>query len=61
QPERLEGARVWVLPNPSGLNAHYQLPELVRVFRELADAADLPSPATPPRRRTACAADAAAK
>lgn len=41
QPERLEGARVWVLPNPSGLNAHYQLPELVRIYRELAEAAGL--------------------
>lgn len=39
QPERLEGARVWVLPNPSGLNAHYQLADLVRVYRALADAA----------------------
>jgi TDG/mug DNA glycosylase family protein len=28
-----------VLPNPSGLNAHYQLPDLVRVFAELARAA----------------------
>lgn len=41
QPERLEGARVWVLPNPSGLNAHYQLPDLIAVYRELARAAGL--------------------
>ena len=27
--------RVWVLPNPSGLNAHYQLPDLVEEFRRL--------------------------
>src|SRR5690606_14716737 len=26
QPETLAGATLWVLPNPSGLNAHYQLP-----------------------------------
>jgi double-stranded uracil-DNA glycosylase len=26
---------VWVLPNPSGLNAHYQLPDLIRLFAEL--------------------------
>ena len=26
---------LWVLPNPSGLNAHFQLPELARVFAEL--------------------------
>lgn len=35
QMETLAGARVWVLPNPSGLNANYQLPDLVRLFREL--------------------------
>ena len=34
-PERFEGAAVWVLPNPSGLNANYQLPELVKLFRRL--------------------------
>ena len=26
---------VWVLPNPSGLNAHYQQRDLARLFREL--------------------------
>ena len=35
QAESFEGARVWVLPNPSGLNANYQLPDLVRLFRRL--------------------------
>jgi TDG/mug DNA glycosylase family protein len=35
QDERIDDARVWVLPNPSGLNANYQLPELARLFREL--------------------------
>jgi len=39
QPQRIHSARVWVLPNPSGLNANYQLPELVRLFRELRAAA----------------------
>lgn len=39
QPERIHSARIWVLPNPSGLNANYQLPELVRLFRELRTAA----------------------
>jgi G:T/U-mismatch repair DNA glycosylase len=33
--ERFEGAQVWVLPNPSGLNANYQLPALVQLFRSL--------------------------
>jgi TDG/mug DNA glycosylase family protein len=31
----LAGAQVWVLPNPSGLNAHYQLPELGRLYAQL--------------------------
>ncbi len=38
QPEPLGGAVVWVLPNPSGLNAHYQLDALAQLFRELAQA-----------------------
>jgi len=28
----IEGTTVWVVPNPSGINAHYQLPELGRLF-----------------------------
>jgi double-stranded uracil-DNA glycosylase len=32
------GARVWVLPNPSGLNAHYQLPALAAEFGALRGA-----------------------
>lgn len=35
QPEPLVNALVWVLPNPSGLNAHYQLASLVEHFQEL--------------------------
>lgn len=35
QPEALDGAAVWVLPNPSGINANHQLPDLVRAFRAL--------------------------
>lgn len=35
QAERIAGARLWVLPNPSGLNAHYQLPDLVAAFHTL--------------------------
>lgn len=34
----MEGARVWVLPNPSGLNAHYRLEDFVRLFRQLREA-----------------------
>ncbi len=39
QDERVGCARVWVLPNPSGLNAHYQLPALAAEFRALREAA----------------------
>jgi TDG/mug DNA glycosylase family protein len=39
QPDGIGDTRVWVLPNPSGLNAHYQTKDLVKVFRELRDAA----------------------
>jgi TDG/mug DNA glycosylase family protein len=35
RPERLGGARVWILPNPSGLNAHYQLDDLAAEFAAL--------------------------
>jgi TDG/mug DNA glycosylase family protein len=35
QPRDLAGAEAWVLPNPSGLNAHYQLPDLARLYAEL--------------------------
>lgn len=38
QAKRIHSARVWVLPNPSGLNANYQLPDLVRLFRKLRKA-----------------------
>jgi TDG/mug DNA glycosylase family protein len=34
QDETVGGRPVWVLPNPSGLNAHYQLPELARLYTE---------------------------
>ena len=35
RPERLGASRVWVLPNPSGLNAHYQIPALIAEFERL--------------------------
>jgi len=40
QPEDLEGAVVWVLPNTSGLNANYQLPDFERLFRALKEFVD---------------------
>lgn len=41
QASDFEGAELWVLPNPSGLNAHVQLPALGAAFREVAEAAGL--------------------
>lgn len=40
QEEQIGAARVWVLPNPSGLNANYQLQDLVKLFRELRRASE---------------------
>lgn len=40
QEDKLEGANVWVLPNPSGLNANYQVEDLARLFRELREAVE---------------------
>jgi double-stranded uracil-DNA glycosylase len=39
QDERIGGARVWVLPNPSGLNAHWSGPRLGEAFSVLRAAA----------------------
>ncbi|MFE2725004.1 G/U mismatch-specific DNA glycosylase [Kitasatospora sp. NPDC059327] len=38
QPEGLGETEVWVLPNPSGLNAHYTLDALAGEFRQLREA-----------------------
>jgi TDG/mug DNA glycosylase family protein len=35
QPDPLGSARLWVVPNPSGLNASWTTPRLVEAFREL--------------------------
>jgi len=35
QEERIGDSRIWVLPNPSGLNAHYRPADLARLFRDL--------------------------
>jgi TDG/mug DNA glycosylase family protein len=39
QPDDLEGAQVWVVPNPSGRNAHAPLDTLAAAYREVAVAA----------------------
>jgi TDG/mug DNA glycosylase family protein len=41
QPETIAGAKLWLLPNPSGLNASYQLPRLVELFRQVKRVAEL--------------------
>ena len=38
QPERIGDTGLWVLPNPSGLNAHYQSAALARAFLALRHA-----------------------
>ena len=39
QEETIGGTGIWLLPNPSGLNAHYQIADFVRLFQELKAAA----------------------
>jgi double-stranded uracil-DNA glycosylase len=58
QPDHEIGGRpVWVLPNPSGLNAHYKPADFARLYAEARVYADaMPPPAAPappsPRRPT---------
>ena len=40
QPERIGSSVVWLLPKPSGLNAHYGFQDFVRLFSELRRAAE---------------------
>lgn len=51
QAEPLAGAELWVVPNPSGLNAHESIDSLAQAYREVAIAAGIdvypPPPATP--------------
>ncbi|HLL72878.1 MAG TPA: G/U mismatch-specific DNA glycosylase [Pyrinomonadaceae bacterium] len=49
QPESIGDTLVWVLPNPSGLNAHYQPKDLARMFEELRRAVEAAD--TRPRAR----------
>lgn len=39
QSDTVGGVRLWLLPNPSGAQARYQLADLVELFRELREAA----------------------
>jgi double-stranded uracil-DNA glycosylase len=38
QPEGIGETKVWVVPNPSGLNAHYRAADLAKLFRLLREA-----------------------
>lgn len=35
QERKIGEAEIWVLPNPSGLNAHYQIPALGKIFAQM--------------------------
>lgn len=51
QVETIGEARLWVLPNPSGLNANYQRADLARLFGELREwVGDVRRPAASRRR-----------
>lgn len=41
QEEMINETLIWVLPNPSGLNAHYQAKQLASLFSELRSAVEL--------------------
>ena len=44
QPKDLHGAQLWVVPNPSGRNAHASLATLAAAYREVALAAAIDHP-----------------
>jgi TDG/mug DNA glycosylase family protein len=58
QEETIEGTPVWVLPNPSGLNAHFSLDDFARLLRTVREdaerrlAGDPRAPDSPPSSRT---------
>ena len=35
QEEKIDNTLIWILPNPSGLNAHHQLPDLIKYISSL--------------------------
>jgi double-stranded uracil-DNA glycosylase len=40
QAETISRTAIWVLPNPSGLNAHYRADALAQLFRQLREAVE---------------------
>jgi TDG/mug DNA glycosylase family protein len=53
QPEPLGEAPLWVVPNPSGLNAHANVDSLAAAYREVALEAGIDLAAAIPRARSA--------
>jgi TDG/mug DNA glycosylase family protein len=53
QPETLGGSPLWVVPNPSGLNAHASVASLGAAYREVAIAAGIEVYPVPPDVRGA--------
>jgi TDG/mug DNA glycosylase family protein len=51
QPERFEGAELWIVPNPSGLNAHETIETLATAYRAPAIAAGVIAPGRSDRKR----------
>jgi TDG/mug DNA glycosylase family protein len=47
QKERIAAAKLWLLPNPSGLQARYQMPEMTAFYRSLHDASGVPDRGSP--------------
>ena len=47
QPETIAGAQLWVVPNPSGLNAHETVDSLATWYRRVGEAAGVVPPETP--------------
>jgi double-stranded uracil-DNA glycosylase len=45
QADMIGGRPVWVLPNPSGLNAHYKPADFARLYAEARAYAETPGPA----------------
>ena len=41
QNDKIGSANVWLLPNPSGLNAHYQINDLAKLFGEVRQSTEI--------------------
>ena len=61
QPEDLHGSQLWVVPNPSGRNAHAPLDALAAAYREVALAAAIACASASSVRRVPRAAGAATR